>query len=207
MMEKTVYIQMKHRLTIQKGASVKLGDMAQIIVPEGMNNLYEMVVLSNTSEVEKKFIVLDVMNVINKIKSRYPDSDIQVIGPSETIFEITEKRKTAPFLLFVLVWLLLFVGSGLAIMNFHEETSMQAMHQKIYWMMTGKMNTTPYIVQIPYSLGLGLGMILFFNHLFKKRINEEPSPLEIEMFNYQQDLDQYVVLNKHKESTKYSDDY
>ncbi|RWR15278.1 stage V sporulation protein AA [Siminovitchia fortis] len=206
-MEKTVYIQMKHRLTIQKGASVKLGDMAQIIVPEGMNNLYEMVVLSNTSEVEKKFIVLDVMNVINKIKSRYPDSDIQVIGPSETIFEITEKRKTAPFLLFVLVWLLLFVGSGLAIMNFHEETSMQAMHQKIYWMMTGKMNTTPYIVQIPYSLGLGLGMILFFNHLFKKRINEEPSPLEIEMFNYQQDLDQYVVLNKHKESTKYSDDY
>lgn len=39
-----------------KGASVKLGDMAQIIVPEGMNNLYEMVVLSNTSEVEKNLL-------------------------------------------------------------------------------------------------------------------------------------------------------
>ncbi len=207
MMENTVYIQMKRRLTINKGSGMKLGEMAQIIVPDGMKDLYQMVVLPETSDIQKKFIVLDVMTVINKITSRYPDSDIQVIGPSETIIELLEKRKTVPSFLFVLVWLLLFVGSGLAIMNFHEETSMQTMHQKIYWMMTGKINTTPYIVQIPYSLGLGLGMILFFNHLFKKRINEEPSPLEIEMFNYQQDLDQYVVLNKHKESTKYSDDH
>lgn len=207
MMENTVYIQMKRRLTINKGSGMKLGEMAQIIVPDGMKDLYQMVVLPETSDIQKKFIVLDVMTVINKITSRYPDSDIQVIGPSETIIELLEKRKKVPSFLFVLVWLLLFVGSGLAIMNFHEETSMQTMHQKIYWMMTGKINTTPYIVQIPYSLGLGLGMILFFNHLFKKRINEEPSPLEIEMFNYQQDLDQYVVLNKHKESTKYSDDH
>ncbi|MBD8003463.1 stage V sporulation protein AA [Bacillus norwichensis] len=206
-MENTVYIQMKRRLTINKGSGMKLGEMAQIIVPDGMKDLYQMVVLPETSDIQKKFIVLDVMTVINKITSRYPDSDIQVIGPSETIIELLEKRKKVPSFLFVLVWLLLFVGSGLAIMNFHEETSMQTMHQKIYWMMTGKINTTPYIVQIPYSLGLGLGMILFFNHLFKKRINEEPSPLEIEMFNYQQDLDQYVVLNKHKESTKYSDDH
>lgn len=207
MMENTVYIQMKRRLTINKSSSMKLGEMAQIIAPERMKDLHQMVVLSKTSDIEKKFIVLDVMTVISKITSRYPDSDIQVIGPSETIIELVEKRRSVPSFLFVLVWLLLFVGSGLAIMNFHEETSMQTMHQKIYWMMTGKINSTPYIVQIPYSLGLGLGMILFFNHLFKKRINKEPSPLEIEMFNYQQDLDQYVVLNKHKESTKYSDDY
>ncbi|GIN89502.1 stage V sporulation protein AA [Siminovitchia terrae] len=206
-MENTVYIQMKRRLTINKSSSMKLGEMAQIIAPERMKDLHQMVVLSKTSDIEKKFIVLDVMTVISKITSRYPDSDIQVIGPSETIIELVEKRRSVPSFLFVLVWLLLFVGSGLAIMNFHEETSMQTMHQKIYWMMTGKINSTPYIVQIPYSLGLGLGMILFFNHLFKKRINKEPSPLEIEMFNYQQDLDQYVVLNKHKESTKYSDDY
>ncbi|RST61340.1 stage V sporulation protein AA [Siminovitchia terrae] len=206
-MENTVYIQMKRRLTINKSSSMKLGEMAQIIAPERMKDLHQMVVLSKTSDIEKKFIVLDVMTVISKITSRYPDSDIQVIGPSETIIELVEKRRSVPSFLFVLVWLLLFVGSGLAIMNFHEETSMQTMHQKIYWMMTGKINSTPYIVQIPYSLGLGLGMILFFNHLFKKRINKEPSPLEIEMFNYQQDLDQYVVLNKHKESTKYSDDH
>ncbi|MFD1707089.1 stage V sporulation protein AA [Siminovitchia sediminis] len=206
MMENSIYLQMKHRLKIKRGDILKLQDIAHIIVPEGLKDLHEITVLKNTSNIEKKFFVLDVISVVRKIKRRYPDADIQIIGPTETIFEMEEQRKKASPLLFALVWLLLFIGSGLAIINFHEETSMQAMHQKIYWMMTGKMNSTPYIVQIPYSLGLGVGMVLFFNHVFKKRINEEPSPLEIEMFNYQQDLDQYVVLNKHKESAKYHDD-
>ena len=45
-------------------------------------------------------------------------------------------------------------------------------------------------------------MILFFNHVFKKRINEEPSPLEVEMFNYQKDIDHYVIIHENKESMK-----
>ncbi|MDD1367314.1 hypothetical protein PTB13_04110, partial [Bacillus sp. MHSD17] len=55
---------------------------------------------------------------------------------------------------------------------------------------------------IPYSLGLGLGMVLFFNHVFQKRINEEPSPLEVEMFQYQQSLDQYVIVHENKDNMK-----
>jgi stage V sporulation protein AA len=49
-------------------------------------------------------------------------------------------------------------------------------------------------------------MILFFNHFFKKRFNEEPSPLEVEMFNYQQDLDRYVTMNENKENVRDLDD-
>ena len=45
-------------------------------------------------------------------------------------------------------------------------------------------------------------MILFFNHVFKKRLNEEPSPLEVEMFNYQQDIDNYVSCMKIKKVCK-----
>jgi stage V sporulation protein AA len=45
-------------------------------------------------------------------------------------------------------------------------------------------------------------MILFFNHFFQKRFNEEPSPLEVEMFNYQMDLDNYVIIHENKESMK-----
>jgi stage V sporulation protein AA len=87
-------------------------------------------------------------------------------------------------------------------MNFHEDVSMQAVHQKIYYLITGKTNEYPLLLQVPYSIGLGLGMVLFFNHLFRKKFNEEPSPLDVEMFNYQQDLDQYVVVNELKESEK-----
>lgn len=70
---------------------------------------------------------------------------------------------------------------------------MRDVHIALYEIITGERNDYPYLLQIPYSIGLGLGMIVFFNHIFKKRLNEEPSPLEVEMFNYQLDLDQYVV--------------
>ena len=79
---------------------------------------------------------------------------------------------------------------------------MQSVHQKIYKLVTGKEVEKPLMFQIPYSIGLGLGMIIFFNHVFKKRLNEEPSPLEVEMFNYQMDLDQYVIMHENKESVK-----
>lgn len=87
-------------------------------------------------------------------------------------------------------------------MNFHEDVSMRDVHIALYEMITGERNEYPYLLQIPYSIGLGLGMIIFFNHVFKKRLNEEPSPLEVEMFNYQLDLDEYVAMNENQETTK-----
>ncbi|MNO07817.1 hypothetical protein D3C81_2301760 [compost metagenome] len=40
-------------------------------------------------------------------------------------------------------------------------------------------------------------MVLFFNHVFKKKFNEEPSPLEVEMYLYQQNMNQYVVAEEY----------
>jgi stage V sporulation protein AA len=94
----------------------------------------------------------------------------------------------------------------MGIMNFHDDVSMQSVQEKLYTIITGKNTSKPLLFQIPYSLGLGLGMILFFNHVFRKRINEEPSPLEVEMFNYQQDIDSYVVIHENKESMRRLDD-
>lgn len=86
----------------------------------------------------------------------------------------------------------------MTIMNFHYDVSMQEVQQKIHYLLTGKHSKYPLWIQIPYSFGLGVGMLLFFNHWFKKRFNEEPSPLEIELFNYQQDLNQYVMHYENK---------
>jgi stage V sporulation protein AA len=96
----------------------------------------------------------------------------------------------------------LFIGSGLAIMNFHTDVSMPEVHQRLYYLITGRAESQPLLMQIPYSLGIALGMILFFNHFFQKRINEEPSPLEVELFLYQQNVDQYYIQHENKENEK-----
>jgi len=202
-MEKTVYMKMRHRVQVYPDAAVSIGDIAQIMTSS--DYLYHAIknrVVYRVEKSDKNFVVIDAMKVIDEIMRFNPTIDIQTVGPAQTIVEVVYKKKRLSAIYFALIWLLLFVGSGLAIMNFHEDVSMQEVHQKLYTLITGETEEKPLLFQIPYSIGLAIGMILFFNHVFRKRINEEPSPLEVEMFNYQMSLDQYVITHENKENMR-----
>jgi stage V sporulation protein AA len=193
---------MRQRVQVIQHQKVTIGEVAQIVASDELEEAIKGYIIHEVTPEDKHLIVIDVMRVIATIQKKEPGLDVQTIGPAQAILEIQMQQKKLAPVYFVLVWLLLFTGSALAIMNFHEDVSMQLVHQKIYFMITGHYKEQPLLLQIPYSFGLGLGMILFFNHLFRKRLNEEPSPLEVEMFNYQQDLDQYVIVHENKETEK-----
>lgn len=206
-MEKTIYIRMRNRCQIKQQGPVYLQDIAQIIADDHvLHNLQKLSVYQIKPE-DRNIIIVDAMRVITRITKSFPEIEVQIIGPSQTIVEVvlTKKRISIPG--FLLIWFLLFFGAALTIINFHEDVSMQAAQQRLYTIITGKEEAKPLLFQIPYSFGLGLGMVLFFNHFFRKRINEEPSPLEVEMFNYQQDIDQYVIIHENKESMKQIDEH
>ncbi|MBW0258793.1 MULTISPECIES: stage V sporulation protein AA [Bacillus] len=201
-MDGQIFIRLRHRIKTGIDQLIYLEDIAQITGDEFAVQKLSKMPVYHVSKKDRHIAVLDIMHVVKTIKKTCPDIDIQTVGGSEAIVEIdTGKRQLSP-VLFVFVWLLLFVGAALAIMNFHEDVSMRLVHIRLYEMITGKTVEHPYLLQIPYSFGLGFGMILFFNHVFKKRLNEEPSPLEVEMFKYQLDLDHYVALNENKETLK-----
>ncbi|MBL4985778.1 stage V sporulation protein AA [Bacillus safensis] len=201
-MDGQIFIRLRHRIKTGIDQLIYLEDIAQITGDEFAVQKLSKMPVYHVSKKDRHIAVLDIMHVVKTIKKTCPDIDIQTVGGSEAIVEIdTGKRQLSP-VLFVFVWLLLFVGAALAIMNFHEDVSMRLVHIRLYEMITGKTVEHPYLLQIPYSFGLGFGMILFFNHVFKKRLNEEPSPLEVEMFKYQLDLDHYVALNENKETFK-----
>lgn len=206
-MEKTIYIRMRNRVQARLHEEVRLKDTAQIIAPERVLPLLQKLVVHQVSEQDKNIVIIDVMKVISMIAEELRETDIQTIGPSQTIIEVIYKKKGVSIPFFLLVWFLLFFGSAMGIMNFHDDVSMQSVQEKLYTIITGLKDPKPLLFQIPYSFGLGLGMVLFFNHVFRKRINEEPSPLEVEMFNYQQDLDSYVIIHENKESMKRLDDH
>ncbi len=202
-----MYLRMRHKIKVKQNHTVTIGEIAQIIAREDNMKLVNEKIIYNINMSDKNFVVIDVMTVINQIRILLPGIDIQAMGSNQTIVEIEYKKRNFSPIYFVGVWLLLFIGAALAVMNFHEDVSMREVHQRIYFIITGNKAEKPLLLQIPYSIGLGLGMVLFFNHLFRKRINEEPSPLEVEMFNYQQDLDRYVMLKENKESIKKINDH
>ncbi len=193
---------MRHRAHVRPEEKILLKDVAQIIAPEAALSNLRSLMIHQVTEGDQNIIVIDVMEVIKKIINEFEDVEVQSIGPAQTIVEVIFEKKKVSIAFFILIWFLLFFGSAMTIMNFHDDVSMRSVQEKIYTIVTDKKATKPLLFQIPYSIGLGLGMILFFNHVFKKRLNEEPSPLEVEIFNYQLDLDNYVVIHENKESMK-----
>jgi len=209
-----IYIQLKNRLSVPKGQGVLLRDVAYLIAdPQWREPLYSILLLQ-PEQSDGNLILIDLLTIIPRIQELVPDADIQPIGEGRTIVQIegpAEARKPS-VALFVLVWLLLFFGSALTIMNFHADVNMQEVHIRVVEMLTGRRDEHPYMFQIAYSLGIGFGMVIFFNHLFKKKWNEEPTPLEVEMFLYQKNIDHYVVheeyskMNNHTEPSGRKED-
>ena len=49
--------------------------------------------------------------------------------------------------------------------------------------------------EVCYCIGLGLGIILFFNHVGRKKITPDPTPIQIEMRKYEKDVDTTFIEN------------
>ncbi|HEY2493218.1 MAG TPA: stage V sporulation protein AA [Paenibacillus sp.] len=194
----TVYIQLKKRIQLPQGKVITLGDIASVqSAQEYMKILFELELVAPNKK-DGNLLVLDLMRIIPAIKQVIPRAQIEPVGQHHTIVEIVKAPKKPSFAMFILVWLLLFFGSALTIMNFHADVNMQEVQIRVVEMITGTRDEHPYLFQTSYSLGIGIGMVVFFNHLFKKKWNEEPTPLEVEMFLYQENIDQFVVAEEYK---------
>ncbi|MFA8437943.1 stage V sporulation protein AA [Pueribacillus sp. YX66] len=194
----TIYVKMKHQLEVNLSDKISIQDTTFLAGNKEICEKLGPLIVHEVKEKDHNVIIIDLLHVIDTIYEYDPIIEIESVGLTQTVVRVREQKKNRSFILFIFVWLLLFFGSGLAIMYFHEDVSMREVHQHIYFMVTGNKIEFPLLLQIPYSIGLGVGMILFFNHLFKKKLNEEPSPLDIEMFNYEQDLDQYLIVHENK---------
>ncbi|MEK4564758.1 stage V sporulation protein AA [Alkalihalobacillus sp. FSL R5-0424] len=189
----TLFVRMKPRIDAALHQVLTLHQLANLSGDQAIIKRIGHLAIYQIQPTDGSRVQIDIMTVITSIHSIYPNLDIQVVGSVNSVVYVRQPQKRLRPAYIALVWLLLFVGSGLAVMNFHEDVSMRAVHIRLYYLVTGEETFYPLWLQIPYSLGLGIGMVLFFNHFFKKRFNDEPSPLDVEMFNYQQNLDQYVV--------------
>ncbi|MBE1446029.1 stage V sporulation protein AA [Paenibacillus sp. OAS669] len=193
----TLYIRLRKRVCVRRGEEIYLGRIAQLLVDSDYEEPLNHLLIHQPKENEGNKILIDMMLIVEKVRKLYPFFQIEHFGEPHCLIDIHESRKPPNIVQIIVVWLLLFVGSGLAIMNFHADVSMAEVHRRIYQLLTGKWEQHPLILQIPYSIGIGIGMIVFFNHLFKKKFNEEPSPLEVEMFLYEENVNTYVVAEEY----------
>ena len=61
-------------------------------------------------------------------------------------------------------------------------------HQKNTWISWCKT-----VLEISYSIGIGLGVVLYFNHFGRRKFTQDPTPLEVEMRVYEDDIDTTII--------------
>lgn len=193
-----LYIRFYKRVVLPPGRPIVLGHIAKLLIDPSWEERLNKLHICTPDLSHGNMLLIDMLTVIRHIQTVLPHIAVEHVGEPHVLVELKGAAGKPNYVMILLVCLLLFVGSGMAIMNFHADVSMMEVHQKVYALITGKHVAHPYVLQIPYSIGLGAGMIIFFNRIFKKKFNEEPTPLEVEIFTYQENVDQYVISNEYR---------
>ena len=159
------------------------------------------------SEDKESWDYINDIDVIREILKIYPNTEIELSGSSETLLEIKNKEKERKILEFFkvsFVAITLFFGAALGIMYFHEDVNMSETLEKLYYTFTGDKKTNPLIMNIPYSIGLGIGMITFFSRIPSSsyRRSLEPGPMEIELYLYDKDMEDYILNDLKKQKMR-----
>ncbi|BBI33138.1 stage V sporulation protein AA [Cohnella abietis] len=195
---KIVYVRMRRRAIVRPHSVVTLGDVARLVTVGRLEERLKRLPLHTISAKDGNLLLIDMLQVVKAIREAEPGMVIETFGEPHVLLEISPSREIKPrWVILVLAWLLLFFGSGMAMMNFHADVNMPAVQRRITELITGRPDSHPWLFQIPYSIGIGMGMLLFFNRLFRKRHNDEPNPLEVEMFMYQENVNHYVITEEY----------
>lgn len=140
--------------------------------------------------------VFSIMEVVEKIQNVYPNLEIQNLGEPDFIVEYSTKPKENPVLTFLkvfIVCLICFFGSAFSIMAFNNDVSTVDMFGQFYTLMTGMESDGFTILELTYSLGLSVGIVAFFNHIGGRRLSKEPTPIEVEMRLYEDDVNTTLI--------------
>lgn len=199
-----LYLRLKKRIYAKPNQKVTLGQAARLLAKDDeLEKKLKSIVLYEHKKADGNRVVIDLLQIVKTIRETEPGLTVEAYGDPQVLVMVAEKPVKPRIPVLILAWLLLFFGSGLAIMNFHTDVSMKEVHIRIVELITGKRTDHPLWFQIPYSLGIGLGMVLFFNHIFRKRFNEEPNPLEVELYMYQENVNAYVIADEMRKKADY----
>lgn len=199
-----LYLRLKKRIYIRSDHTVTLGQVSRLMTDDDdLERVLMDLPLYRHQESDGNRVVIDLLQIVKSIRRSYPSVSVEAYGDPQVLLMIADKPVKPRYVVLTFAWLLLFFGAGLAIMNFHTDVSMKEVHIRIVELITGEKTDHPLWFQIPYSFGVGLGMVLFFNHLFRKRFNEEPNPLEVELYKYQESINDYVIADEMRKKADY----
>lgn len=202
MKTKLVYLKAEKNVKLQK-EKVFLGDVFKITCADTLLlSKLKAVLIYDFSRKKRNRAVISILKVIEIMQKL--DSDIEAVslGENDVVLEYQKPEKEKKPLLWgkvIFVCLICFFGTAFTIMAFHNDINIISLFERIYELVGLQYRGGLGALEIGYSLGLGVGIIVFYNHLGKRKITKDPTPLEVEMRIYEEDVNQTLIDNADRE--------
>jgi stage V sporulation protein AA len=188
-----IYIKPVKKTILAGRPEILIGDLAGVVAAGDMTGRIRELRLAQIDPNErKKNILIKCTDIIKAITNAFPDARVFNVGEKDTVVMYSAKqKKTGSLLLWTkvaLVTLVLFVGAATAVMSFHTDAQIPKVFENYYKIFYGEEKENPPLLTIPYSLGIAVGIVLFYNHALGKKLSDDPTPLEVEMSNYENEV-------------------
>ena len=195
-MSDTLYIQTDMNMEVDH-PQVYLQDVAKL---SGSNdkivNQCRVLPVMNLNPRQPGRYVASIIDVIRDIQQKYPNLEVTHIGEPSFIITYETEKHAHPLFGWIktgFVCLVSFFGTAFSIMTFNTDVDISKLFSQIYEQMTGKPAPGFSILEITYSLGIGLGALFFFNHFSRKKLTQDPTPMQVQMRMYEDDVNSTII--------------
>jgi len=182
---------------------VYLKDVAKLYSTDKLmvSELNHQVILIVKEEMPSNYI-FSILKIIDVISRLYPEVEIINLGQVDFIVHYEPPKKIMKLFEYtkvVFVCFIVFFGGAFAIMTFNMDVNVKDVFDKVYELIMGSEKEGGTILEISYAIGLPLGIIIFFNHFSKVKLGNDPTPLQVQLRLYEENLDKTLIENANRE--------
>lgn len=201
----TVYLNLREITEVHK-KDVQVKDVADVYCSDqNIQNKCSALKVKSIREDRKKRYVENALDVIRLLESADPSVQVNNVGKVEYIIDYQPPGPPHVILQWcktIFVCLVCFFGASFAIMTFNNDVNVTDVFGKVYRLVMGQESDGFTILELTYSIGLAIGIIAFFNHFAKWKLNTDPTPLEVEMRLYEDNISKTLIQNDGRKEWK-----
>lgn len=195
-MSDTLYLATEKNVKVGN-ETVVLGDIAKLACtnPQVLAKAQTLKVMQIPKGQYGRYVVTAV-TLVTLVQKHMEQVEVTHMGEPEfliTFEKPSPKSKLWPWLKTILVCLVTFFGSAFSIMTFNTDVDVSRLFSNIYQQFAGKTANGFTVLEISYSVGIGLGVVFFFNHFGPRKLTEDPTPMEVEMRIYEDEVNSTLI--------------
>lgn len=196
MAETIVYIKLERNVEVQT-PDVLLSEVAGIRCQDShIAARLKAIKIHKFKENEPKRCVISVLKLIERMEAECPRITVESLGETDVLLEwisVNKHKGWQQWLKTVLVAAISFFGTAFTIMAYQNDIQIMDVFGQVHRIVFGTQPAGVTVLETAYSIGLGLGIIVFFNHVGGRKLTKDPTPIEVALRKYEQDVDRAVI--------------